>query len=138
MSQMTAKRLIIVLICLDVLLLGYILISRLQSYSEERQAVAVQEKIDTIQTLAKDTGYLDISGCRANPLVMKVRKGKTFTIINLDEKDHTITIEGARELVIPANSESDFTADFAGDVGLYGYTCDNMQGGTGVLSVVNE
>jgi hypothetical protein len=81
------------------------------------------------------TPFLDISGCKPNPIVYRVKRGATFNIKNSDAIDHTINTE--RKAIIKSNSEQTLASKGIGDdLGNYAYSCDDSAGPVGVIQII--
>lgn len=103
------------------------------------QNASVEEKQrhdDLVRSLAADAEFLDIlSDCTAQPVVLRVRFGETFTIRNQDIVDHVITVNEDNIFSIPVGGTKDVKADFGKGRGNYGFVCDSRTGVSGILHV---
>ena len=91
---------------------------------------------DLVSRLAKPASVLDVSGCAATPLALKVAEGSTITIRNVNAVAHTINI-GQQKVPVPANGTTLLTAAFDTGPGIYGYGCDTGLAIIGVFFVTS-
>ncbi len=65
---------------------------------------------------------ITITGCVADPLVIRVPKATQFTIHNNDATEHKLSNLGSTTpVVLPAKGDAQVTLK---DIGVYGYACD--------------
>ncbi|MDP3727176.1 MAG: hypothetical protein Q8R35_00895 [bacterium] len=89
---------------------------------------------ELVSRLAEPSSVLDITGCTAEPLALKVTEGDAISIRNTDAAGHTINI-GQQKIPVPAKGAAMLTATFDTGPGIYGYGCDTGLSIIGVLSV---
>ena len=87
------------------------------------------------QQLAKEVEYLDITGCKANPVVMKAKAGSTIKVRNQDAQKHSIVLDRDRQSEIPPEGINVAAVNFYNGEGLYGYGCDNSTNAVGMFLV---
>ncbi|MBI2013342.1 MAG: hypothetical protein HYS87_00700 [Candidatus Colwellbacteria bacterium] len=85
--------------------------------------------------LAEEADLLDITGCKADPVVLKLTDQETFGVKNDDIVPHVLRISDEIEFTVEANSTTGLKADFGHGVGLYGYGCDGSTGAIGLFLV---
>ncbi len=90
---------------------------------------------DLITKLAKDSTTLNISGCRPQPLVMRIKKGATFKLNNTDSQAHVLTVDKDHTYTVSPSASVDVVADFGRGPGIYGFGCDKSGGPVGMLLV---
>ncbi|MEK7517793.1 MAG: hypothetical protein AAB583_04545 [Patescibacteria group bacterium] len=92
--------------------------------------------VDELGNRVAGTLFLDITGCKPNPIVYRVKQGGSFKVKNSDSIDHTLSTD--RKITIKANSEQTLTSKSIGDVlGNYGYGCAEISGGTvGIIQII--
>lgn len=85
---------------------------------------------------SEGVAYLDISGCKPNPVVYRVKLDSSFMVKNSDQKDHEIY--NAKRVTIKANSTQTLrTQEIGSNIGLLGYGCDGSPGlGVGIIQIV--
>lgn len=88
-----------------------------------------------IAGVEKESFSVTLTNCLPDPLVLLVKEGSTFTILNRDAEEHTLTFAG-EPIYIAANSSQKVVADFGRGQGFYGYTCDGAPGSSGVFHVI--
>lgn len=89
---------------------------------------------ELVNRLGKSSLTLNISGCRADPLVLKIASGSSLTIQNDDPVARSVNL-GSRNFPVPANGSLLITASFDTGPGVYGYGCDRGASTTGVLFI---
>lgn len=85
-----------------------------------------QRHFDLAVSLARESQALEITNCKANPIVLKIENGKSFTVVNKDSVEHALVLTPELRFVIPAESPKTIAADFGKGPGLYGYGCDGI------------
>ena len=93
---------------------------------------------DAVRAQAKESDMLDITGCKANPLVYKIKLGSDFKIKNSDTVEHKLYIGGAEKYKIPANTTITVKANFEPGPGTYGYSCDETNKNEVGLFLITE
>jgi hypothetical protein len=101
------------------------------SASEEERA----NHFRLVQSIAKPAEFLDISDCKADPVVLKVKDQSKFTVRNTDNADRKFVLSQSKFIIIPALSDTELTADFGLGPGIYGFGCDNSFSPIGLLFV---
>lgn len=91
---------------------------------------------EDVQANAKETGELNISQCKPNPQVLKVKLGSEFKIKNSDLSEHKIYIAGKEKFSASPNSTVTAKAAFDKGSGTYGYGCDSDNTLAGAFFVV--
>lgn len=94
------------------------------------------QRAEKISNAAQDAEFLDVSGCKPKPLVLKVADKGTFTAKNQDSAAHTINFDEAHTYTIPASGSLEITGDFGKGPGNYGYLCDAGTNIVGILLLV--
>lgn len=84
-----------------------------------------------ILTKAKETDTVTVENCKPDPLVAKVPKSKTITIVNMDTIDHTIIFSPTETFAIPKNGSTKISVPFPSGIQIVGYGCDNSPNGVG-------
>lgn len=94
----------------------------------------IQDFRDYIDPLSKETGLITIKDCKADPIVLRVKKGQDFKITNQDSIDHKLTMLG-QEVTVKAGAT--LTRKAPGEIGESGYSCDNAKtGNIGIIHIV--
>ena len=88
-----------------------------------------------VEQHAVPSAFLDISGCRGNPTVIAVTKGKSVQIKNTDKIAHEISLNQSTHYAIPAKSSQSYQIPFEKGRGIYGYACDHSGKADGVFFV---
>lgn len=103
--------------------------------AEER--LAFDKKVNSI-AVDTDTALLDISNCDPQPFALRVKRGGTFKVRNLDSTPHIVGTDPEHQSVVAEGSEITLEVSKAlgDDLGNYGYACDNM-GAVGI-TIVSE
>lgn len=98
---------------------------------------AVEEYVKTVKQDAKESADLTITDCKANPGVIKVKKGSTITIKNNDSQEIRLRITINALPKVEAKKSIPFTVNV--EPAIYGYGCDHTGGDSvakaGVLNV---
>lgn len=89
---------------------------------------------ELMNRIAEDASVLEITGCAAKPLALKVAEGNTVTIRNADDVVHTLNL-GQQKFAVPAKGAAMLTAKFDTGPGIYGYGCDTGLSIIGVFHV---
>ena len=93
-----------------------------------------QAHAELVFSAAEDTDVLDITACKADPIVTRIATGDSILVKNDDDGDHVIKFMNL-EFRIEANSEKEITFDFDKGTGIYGFGCDSVPGGAGLFAV---
>ena len=95
-------------------------------YSPSKEAT--KEELSAFSALvaknAKEGDKIIIKDCTANPIVLKVKLGSTFTVQNIGKTDIHFGFENERTLV-KAGTSAEIKAQFSHGQGIYGYGCDD-------------
>lgn len=86
----------------------------------------VEDFVVTVKQDAKESADLSITDCKANPGVIKVKKGSTITIKNNDDKEITLQITVGAQPKVAAKKSLPFTVDTQKAIFTYG--CDQTGG----------
>lgn len=86
---------------------------------------------------AKEADVLDITGCKAVPIDLKVKLGNPISVKNSDAIDHKIVLNPTTTYTISANSTQDITIPFEKGPGIYGFGCDTLPTAIGMFFVTN-
>ncbi|MDO8408290.1 MAG: hypothetical protein Q7S95_03605 [bacterium] len=70
------------------------------------------------------TGPIEIQGCTANPVVLKVKQGARFVVKNTGDKEYSFGFD--TKVTIAPGKEATVVAEFKNGMGIYGYGCDNQ------------
>ena len=70
---------------------------------------------------AVKTDTLTLNGCEADPFVIRVTEGSTFTVKNSSPREVQFGFD--QKVTIPAGGSAMLTASFKNGAGLYGYNC---------------
>lgn len=100
-----------------------------QNASQDQQ----KQFFDLVSKTAKTSDALDISQCKPNPVVMKVKYGGTFPAKNTDSVPHRIVFDKDHVYTIPANGQTAVEVNFGKAAGIYGYGCDSTNYAVGML-----
>lgn len=100
--------------------------------------VAEREKHDALATkLSKESDSLDVTNCRSNPLVLRIKINENLKVKNNDNIDRKLIIDDAHIYEIAKNSTTSIKVNFGHGAGLYGYVCEGI-GLTGFILVAQE
>ena len=95
----------------------------------------IKKHLDLVDKLGNESTILDISGCKPNPVVFRIRLGANFKVKNSDQIAHVIYTY--KELTINANSEQSLdSASVSSGLGNRGYSCDNGKTTVGVIQII--
>ena len=86
---------------------------------EQRAHFVLAEKT----ALAADE--IDLTGCKANPVVVRMKEGDEIRVKNSDGKSHVLLVSADEKYSIEANSTKSLKPLFLKGPGLYGYNCDD-------------
>ena len=96
----------------------------LSNVSKENRSNEEEQKFQaTLQKTAVESSDLDVTGCKVDPVVLKIAQNTKLDIINKDARSHTLIID-SRPFEIAANQTSSITADFENGK-IYPYACDS-------------
>lgn len=96
---------------------------------------AEREKHDALaEKLSKESDSLDITNCRSNPLVLRIKNNENLKVKNSDNIDRNLIFDDTHKYQIAKNSTTNLKVDFGHGVGLYGYVCQGV-GLTGFILV---
>lgn len=84
--------------------------------------------------LSKESDSLDITNCRSDPLVVRIKINENLKVKNNDNIDRKLIIDDTHIYEIAKNSTTSIKVDFGHGVGLYGYICEGI-GLTGFILV---
>jgi len=84
--------------------------------------------------LSKESDSLDITNCRSNPLVLRIKINKNLIVKNSGNIDRKLIFDDTHKHQIAKNSTTNIKVDFGHGVGLYGYICEGV-GLTGFILV---
>ena len=92
---------------------------------------------ELIRQLAKNADFLDITGCRAEPLVLRVRMDEDITVRNRDDMAHILHQGPRQEIEVPPKGEIIVPARafFTRAPANYPYACDNLSQTVGLFAV---
>lgn len=82
---------------------------------------------------AKETRFVDVTGCVLRPDVISVREGSTVTFVNNDKSAHVLDFSKKAYRIAP-NNTLDVTFDFYNIPGTRKYDCDENEG-AGLVSI---
>jgi hypothetical protein len=88
-------------------------------------------------SIAKEAEYLNITDCKSNPLVWKVKNGTMVKLKNGGSTEATITMDDKHIYSVAAKSTKSIKADFGMGEGLYGYGCNNSPTPVGMILVTH-
>lgn len=77
--------------------------------------------VQAAQKFAKAQSSVTISSCQATPIVLEVKEGKEFNIVNADNFDIRLILAPKKQYSIPAGGTITVKADFG--LGVHGYRC---------------
>ena len=103
--------------------------------SRDASSAEQQDFLTLISRLAKESKFLDISGCFANPLVFRVKFKSSFTARNSDKVDRVIVFDEKNQFIVPAQETKEIKADFGKGPGIYGMGCDSSTGARGMFLI---
>ena len=86
--------------------------------------------------LSQESNTLDITGCRAKPISLRIKLGTNLDIKNSDEVIHKISIDESHQYTLKPKSQMNIKAEFSRSTGLYGYLCEGV-GLIGFILVYN-
>lgn len=69
---------------------------------------------------------VDISNCKAKPLVLQAHEAFMIRVINSGKTDIMINFDGKKNLEIPAGKSIELNSVFVHGAGLYGYVCEKL------------
>lgn len=97
-------------------------------------AEEIQSFHDYLYTISRETGLITLKDCKADPQVLRVKKGQEFKIKNEDSVDHKLTMPG-KQVSVKAAGEITLTAS---EIGEYGYGCDTApnKSNVGIIQTV--
>ena len=80
---------------------------------------------ELVSKLAEKAALLDITGCKANPVVMKTVVNDVIRVQNNDEVPHVLSVDEKHTYRLEGGGSKTITLDFAKRAGAYyGYGCD--------------
>jgi hypothetical protein len=100
------------------------------SSEEERQ-----KHFELAASLAVSTGELDLTGCDADPLVLKTGSDKKIKVVNNGNNPVEMVFDPVKRFTIPAAGFAVLSDIFDRGPGLYGYGCDASPSATGLFFV---
>lgn len=118
--------------------------SGVQTQEEERKVLNFptgkneaenQAYLNLVDKLAKEVKDLNISGCLAKPVVVKVKRGGIVTVKNDDATERRMTLDKDILYTIPASGKKEIIVDASRPAGIWGYGCDLVQNSAGIFLV---
>lgn len=98
----------------------------------------INNHIQLVNKLVKETEIIDINSCSPEPLVFRTSLNKSFMIRNKDSGSHTIQRGSSILAKIPAGKTITVKSRdlFIKGAGNYGYSCDSTSAIVGIFLVV--
>lgn len=104
-----------------------------QDASEEE----LREYYQRVEALAVTATQIDISGCVADPAVVKISRGSSVSFTNSDEDPHTIIMGGVPTYTVQPGATLNATPEFSQGAGLYAYSCDQASSSAAGIFIVS-
>lgn len=92
---------------------------------------------ELVRSVAKVGTSVDITGCKASPLVLSASIGATITFVNNDPKEHSLSMNQTTKYTVAPSTSTKIAPDFSQGAGIYAYTCDGGKTAAGIF-VVNK
>jgi hypothetical protein len=96
---------------------------------------AIQKHFQLAASQAQKTPFVDITGCKASPVVFETKQMASFGVKNNDATDHVLGFDLKHTFTIPAKGQKAIVANFDHGPGLYGYGCDSQPGVVGFFLI---
>jgi hypothetical protein len=90
-----------------------------------------------VAKVAREAPYLDVTGCKAVPLVLRTKYKNSIKFKNTDTVKHAIVLDANHVFEIPPGTTKDVFIDFEHGAGIYGFGCDNVPHAIGMFLVTN-
>ena len=91
--------------------------------------------IELTQKLAQETQKLTIKECFGDPTVVSVAERQNLEIKNTDSAARAIAFNKDHVFMIPPNQTVSVKAEFGFGPGVYGYSCDAIEGAAGMVLI---